>query len=297
MPTLSRDSRWEAIGGDELYRKLAMGESLAVLDVRTETEFEAKHIPGSVLIPLQELDTRASEVPNSGVPVAVVCEYGIRSASACQFLAEQGLRSLFNLEGGIEAWPGPVATGMEGNGRQVHPIAPERFLIENFQLLPKGLALDIAMGEGRNAIYLATRGFDVDGVDVDPDAVRRARTAARKLGAPIRGIVGNVEDGTYIIPLETYDVVAVFNYLHRPLFNDIRDGLKPGGVVVYQTFTTEQPRFGRPANPAHLLKPGELKRVFDDWEILRLREEVEPAVPGRPARAVSGIIARKPQEI
>jgi rhodanese-related sulfurtransferase len=286
--------RWDTIDGDELYRRLAMGEPLSLLDVRTETEFEAKHIPGSVLIPLQELVSRASEVPNSGVPLAVICEYGVRSASACRFLAEQGVTSLFDVRGGIEAWPGPVASGMDGNGRHVHPISPERFLIENFHLLPKGLALDVAMGEGRNAIYLATRGFDVDGVDVDPDAVRVARSAARRLGAPIRGVVGNVEDGTYIIPLETYDVIAVFNFLHRPLFNDIREGLKSGGVVVFQTYTTEHTRLGRPIDPAHLLRPGELKQVFDDWEILRLREEVEPAGPGRPARAIAGIVARRP---
>jgi tellurite methyltransferase len=294
---VTRSPRWQVIDGEDLYRKLAMGEPLAVLDVRTETEFEERHIPGSVLVPLQELETRAGEVPNSGVPIAVVCEYGIRSASACQFLAERGMSPLFDLRGGIEAWPGPLASGMEGNGRQVHPISPERFLIENFHLLPKGLALDVAMGEGRNAIFLATRGFDVDGVDVDPDAVGRARTAARKLGAPIRGVVGNVEDGTYIIPLEAYDVIAVFNYLHRPLFTDIRDGLKPGGVVVYQTFSTEQPSFGPPADPARLLRPGELQHVFGDWQILSAREEIEPRGPGRPPRAVAGIIARRPAEI
>jgi len=293
---VARSPRWQVIDGEDLYRKLAMGEPLAVLDVRTETEFEERHIPGSVLIPLQELESRVREVPNSGVPIAVVCEYGIRSASACQFLAERGVDQLFDLRGGIEAWPGPVAAGMEANGRQVHPISPERFLIENFHFLPKGLALDVAMGEGRNAIYLATRGFDVDGVDVDPDAVRRARAAARKLGAPIRGVVGNVEDGTYIIPLETYDVIVVFNFLHRPLFTDIRDGLKPGGAVVYQTFSTGQRELGPPADPAHLLRPGELEQVFDDWEILRVRDEIEPRGPGRPPRAVAGIIARKPAE-
>jgi tellurite methyltransferase len=294
---VNRTPRWDVIDGEELYRKLAMGEPLALLDVRTEMEFEARHIPGSVLIPLQEIESRAGEIPNSGIPIAVVCEYGIRSASACGFLAERGVTPLFDVRGGIEAWPGPVTSGLEGNGRQVHPISPERFMVENFHLLPKGLALDVAMGEGRNAIYLATRGFDVDGVDVDPGAVQRARSAARKLGAPIRGVVGNVEDGTYIIPLEAYEVIAVFNFLHRPLFTDIRDGLKPGGVLVFQTYTTEQPRFGPPTDPAHLLRPGELEQVFDDWEILRLRQEIEPAGPGRRARAVAGIVARKPADL
>ncbi len=293
---MSHERRFGSIEGEELYRKLATGESFIVLDVRTETEFESKHIPGSILIPLHELVTRWQQLPNNGTPVAVVCEHGLRSASACRLLAEYGLESLFDVAGGLEAWPGPTTGGLDGNGAHVHPIAPERFLVESFSFLPKGVALDVAMGEGRNAIYLSTRGFDVDGVDVDPGAVARARSAARRLGAPIRAVVGNVEDGTYIIPIETYDVIVVFNFLHRPLFNDIREGLKPGGVAVYQTFTTAQSRFGPPKDPAHLLRAGELENVFADWEILRYHEGIEPEGPGRKRRAVAGVVARKPRE-
>ncbi len=286
--------RFESIEGDDLYRKLAVGEPVVVLDVRTESEFSAQHIPGAALIPLHELENRLPEVPNSGIPVAVVCAHGIRSVSACRLLAEHGLGPLYNLSGGLDRWPGPIASGGATNGAHRHGIAPSSFLVENFDLLPKGVALDVAMGEGRNAIYLATRGFDVDGVDADPQAVGRARAAARRLGAPIRAVVGNVEDGTYIIPLEFYDLIVVFNYLHRPLFNDIREGLKPGGAVVYQTFTTEQARYGRPTNPDHLLEPGELKRAFHEWEVLRFKEVVGPGRRGGPDRAIAGIVARKP---
>jgi SAM-dependent methyltransferase len=155
------------------------------------------------------------------------------------------------------------------------------------------MALDFIMGEGRNAIYLATRGFDVDGVDPDPHAVAQARIASRKLGVPIRAIVGNVEDGTYIIPIEAYDVIVVFNYLHRPLFQDIRDGLVPGGVVVYQTYTVEQARYGRFTDPDALLEPGELRKQFSDWEILRYRELSGASRDGE-MRAVAAIVARKP---
>ncbi len=285
--------RFEPIEGEELYRRLAVGEPVVVLDVRTETEFSAKHIPGAVLIPLHELEQRVAEVPNSGIPVALVCEHGIRSISACRLLAEHGLGPLFNLAGGLERWPGPLASGSTANGPLPYGIAPSSFLVENFHLLPKGLALDVAMGEGRNAIYLATRGFDVDGVDSDPRAVARARVSARRLGAPIRALVGNVEDGTYIIPLESYDVIVVFNYLHRPLFNDIREGIKPGGVVVYQTFTSEQARFGQPRDPDRLLRPGELKHAFREWKVLRYKEVVGPSRRG-PERAIAGIVARKP---
>lgn len=292
---MASEESFRSIAGEELYRRLAMGEPVVVLDVRTETEFSVAHIPGSILIPLDQLENRVREVPNSGSPVAIVCEHGIRSASACRFLAEHGIGPLYNLTGGLEDWPGPLHGGLDGNWHPDNAVAPARFLVENFDLLPRGLALDLAMGEGRNAIYLATRGFDVDGVDVNPEVVTRARAKSRRLGAPIRAVRGDVEDGTYIIPIETYDVIAVFNYLHRPLFNDIREGLKPGGVVIYQTFTTEQLQLeGGPRDPDHLLRPGELKDVFSDWEILRYREYVEREGPGNPPRALAGIVARKP---
>lgn len=273
---------------------MALGQSVFVLDVRTQTEFEDRHVPGSVLIPLQDLELRIGEIPNSGMPIAVICEHGLRGGSACHLLAEHGLGPLFNVSGGLDRWPGPVTSGGAGSGSHQHGIAPSSFLVENFELLPKGLALDLAMGEGRNAIFLATRGFDVDGVDENAKSIAAARAAARKLGAPIRAIVGSVEDGTYIIPLETYDVIAVFNYLHRPLFKDIRDGVLPGGVLIYQTFTVDQPRFGKPTDPDHLLQPDELRQVFADWDILRYREFIGPSRRGGQMRAVAGIVARKP---
>ncbi len=291
---MARNERYEPIDGESLYKKLAMGEPVVVLDVRTETEHALGHIPGSVLIPLHELEERIHEVPNSGIPVAVLCEHGVRSVSACRRLAEHGHRTLFNVTGGLDAWPGPVSSGRTRGGPHPHGIAPSSFLVENFDLLPKGVALDLGMGEGRNAIYLATRGFDVDGVDPSPQAVARARAAARQLGAPIRAVVGNPEDGTYIIPLDAYDVIVVFNYLHRPLFNDIRDGLRPGGVVVYQGFTLEQANCGPPTDPERLLRPGELKEVFKDWTVLRYREAVGPSRREGSVRAVAGIVARKP---
>jgi rhodanese-related sulfurtransferase len=287
------ENRFERIEGEELYRHLATGKPMVLLDVRTEAEFEQGHIPGARLIPLQSLDARIREVPNSGTPIAVMSEFGQRSAMACRLLAENDWGPLFDLNGGFSRWPGPVATGLEPGTYHQHGITPSSFLIRNFDLLPKGLALDFVMGEGRNAIYLATRGFDVDGVDPDPEAVAQARIASRKLGVPIRAIVGNVEDGTYIIPIEAYDVIVVFNYLHRPLFKDIRDGLVPGGVVVYQTYTVEQAQYGRPTDPNALLRPGELRMQFSDWEILRYRELAGASRDGE-MRAVAGIVARKP---
>ena len=292
---MTRDPRYGTVDGEELYRKLAMGEPVVVLDVRTGSEHAARHIPGSLLIPLHELQSRVGEIPNSGTPVAVLSEKGIRGESACKLLAEHAFSPVLNLNGGLQSWTGPTANGDTKHSRHWFGIGPSDFLVQHFDLLPKGIALDLAMGEGRNAIYLATRGFDVDGVDVSQDAVNSARASSRQLGAPIRALVGNVEDGSYILPEEAYDVIMVFNFLHRPLFKEIKDGVKPGGAVIYETFTVDQPRFGPPRNPDYLLKHGELRETFGDWEILICHETVDPERPGTRQRARAGIVARKPE--
>ncbi len=292
---MTRNPRYDRIDGEELYRKLAMGEPVVVLDVRTETEHAATHVPGSLLIPLHELASRVGEIPNSGMPIAVLSEKGIRAESACRLLVEHDVTPLYSLDGGIARWPGPTASGLPGRSHNWFGIEPSLFLIRNFDFLTKGVALDLAMGFGRNALYLATRGFDVDGVDFNPDAVAAARSAARQLGAPIRALLGNVEDGTFIIPDESYDSILVFNFLHRPLVKELRDGVKPGGTIIYETFTVDQPQYGPPSNPDFLLKPGELREMFGMWEILSYHETTTPERPGGALRARAGIVARKPE--
>ena len=89
------------------------------------------------------------------------------------------------------------------------------------------------------------------------------------------------------LPRETFDLVLVTRYLQRDLFPGIRDALRPGGIVLYETFTTNQRRLGvGPTSPDHLLEPGELARHFDGFEML-FYEEVLVA-------AVARIVARKP---
>ncbi len=292
---MTRNSRYEPIEGEELYRKLAMGEPVVIVDVRTEEEHAAKHVPGSLLVPIHELGARIPEIPNSGTPITVLSEKGNRAAAACKLLAEHGFSPLFTLEGGIEQWPGPTASGSPGRSHNWFGIEPSRFLVRNFDFLTKGVALDLAMGFGGNSLYLATRGFDVDGVDFNPEAVAAARSASRQLGVPIRAILGNVEDGTFIIPEESYETILVFNFLHRPLFKELREGVKPRGTIIYETFTVDQRRYGPPNNPDYLLEPCELRERFQDWEILSYHESTAPERPGGTPRARAGIVARKPE--
>lgn len=166
-------------------------------------------------------------------------------------------------------------------------MKPAQFLIDHVSLLPKGRALDIAMGAGRNAIYLATMGFDVKGVDISREVVNNALDSARESGVSLKAGIADLEAG-YHIEKGAYDLIICFNYLHRPLIPEIQQGLRTGGMVVYETFIAEQAKFGKPRNPVHLLKPNELLKMFLNLRCLRYREGI---VENR--KAVASLIAQK----
>jgi tellurite methyltransferase len=171
----------------------------------------------------------------------------------------------------------------------VHEDSPEPapFLVENVGLLPKGRVLDIAMGSGRNAIYLAKAGFEVEGVDMSPEAVNTALKLAGEAGITLKAQIANLE-GNYRIEKGAYDAIICFNYLQRSLIPQIRDGVRPGGVVVYETFTVDQAQFGKPRNPDYLLKYNELLDMFRQFRCLRYREGI---IENR--KAIASIVAQK----
>jgi len=164
---------------------------------------------------------------------------------------------------------------------------PAQFLVENIDLLPRGRALDIAMGSGRNAIYLARMGFQVEGVDVSREAVEKTLARAREEGVSIQVRVEDLEKIPYLDE-EVYELVICFNYLQRSLMPQMKNWVKPGGMLVYETFIIDQSQFGRPRNPDHLLRHNELLHTFRDFRVLRY---VEGVVEGR--KAVASIVAQK----
>jgi SAM-dependent methyltransferase len=166
--------------------------------------------------------------------------------------------------------------------------SPARWVVDHQDLLPlSGDALDVACGRGRHAFWLAAQGFVVRAVDRSRDAVDEVNAAARRLRLAVRAEVVDLEAGAPDLGVAAFDVVVATNYLHRPLFPSLLVALRPGGVLVYETFTRAQALRGKPTNPAFLLEPGELRRLVEPLTILAWREGEDEG------RSVASVVARR----
>jgi len=151
--------------------------------------------------------------------------------------------------------------------------------------------LDLACGTGRNGLLLAEQGLSV--VFADKSDTALSVVERRLVEAGLQGRIWQVDlerPGVNPFSGQTFSAVVGFCYLHRPLFPSLLAAVTPGGLVVYETFTVEQRRFGRPHNPDFLLLPGELQTTFQAWQIIHYFEGLQ----NNPERGVSGIVARKP---
>lgn len=263
----------------------------AILDLRPHARFESGHCAGAVNIPLEELKLRIHELPPSGARLIVYDDDPARIDAACAVLDPDRWH--------IERVSGPDASNVghiETGPSTARLWRPHAFLVDTLPIIEREWvrpiarrALDLACGSGRDAVYLALHGLDVEAVDQLPDALLRAADLARRCGVPLRTRVADLESAT---PLNAapLDLAIVFNFLHRPLFAAIRAAVAPGGFVVYETFLkASRDAYGKPSRDVHLLNPGELAAVFADWRIVVSREG-----PSGPRRIAAGIVAQKP---
>jgi rhomboid protease GluP len=269
----------------EAERLVSTGGAL-VLDVREPEEFVGSgHIPGAHLLPLDLLPSAPATLPRDGRPILVVCEHGIRSVHAARFLARAGCEAVVNLAGGMAAWRGRRAR----EPGDPSTLGPSSWLVGNAGLLPRGgQALDLACGRGRHALLLAAAGFSVRAVDRDAAAIASLRDAGARLGLPVQAETLDLEGDGVDLGEGSSDFVLGTHYLHRPLFPAIVRAVRPGGILIYETYTVDQAARGRPTNPAFLLRHGELERLVAPLEILAARDgEYDGG-------SVAGIVARRP---
>lgn len=281
-PTIDRaPGPYQDVSPEEAEELLALGA--VVLDVRTPREFEELgHIAGALLLPMELVHSAPAVLPEDGRTVVVVCEHGSRSRRAAALLAEAGIAAC-NMTGGMSRWTGP----------RVHdpaPVAgPSPWLLSNASLAPRGArTLDVACGRGRHALLLAGAGYPVRAVDRDAAGIAWLGALARRLQLPLDAAAVDLEVPGADLGTEEWELVLVFNYLHRPLFPALVRSLKPGGLLLYETYTSEQARRGKPTSPDHLLEPGELKHLVAPLEVVREREG------DYDGRAIASVAARRP---
>jgi SAM-dependent methyltransferase len=147
---------------------------------------------------------------------------------------------------------------------------------------PPGTALDVACGSGRNLHWLVDAGWQVTGIDRDAAATAPLQTLAEIVTA-------DIESAPWPLPDREFDLVVVCNYLWRPLLEDIRAAVRPGGWLIWETFADGQQTLGRPSRPDFLLQRGELLRVCGDWRIVAYEDLYEDGVNPRFVQRVAAI--------
>jgi tellurite methyltransferase len=170
----------------------------------------------------------------------------------------------------------------------VYGKEPAEIVVENIDRLPVGRALDIAMGEGRNAVFLAKKGFSVDGVDLSEVAIRKAKRLAKENRVEIHTIAADLN--TYQVKPDTYEVILNIQYLQRSLIPQIKRGLKRGGIIVFENQTVDQLKLpdSQGIRRDYLLAVGELKELFKEFKILHYSEKND----GKDA--IARLVAQKP---
>lgn len=145
-------------------------------------------------------------------------------------------------------------------------------------LVTAGRVLDLACGSGRHTRLLLDQGYRVVAVDRDVSGVEDLRG---RMGCEI--VQADLESGLWPFAENTFDGVVVTNYLYRPNFPHLLAALKPGGMLIYETFAEGNGEFGRPSNPDFLLQPGELLALANDTARVIAYEDGYLELP-KPAR-------------
>jgi len=256
----------------------------AILDVRELDAFVRGHLAGSGHIPAAELTERRAELPPRDHPVVVVAASGADARSAGGVLEELGYQQVTWFDDGIEALPG----GLDDRGPAIRLWRPSPFLASVIDEVPRGRALDLAAGHGREAVFLALAGFEVEAWDHAPEALAKARSLADRNGVTITTREKDLESKSIEIPEQAFALVTCFRFLHRPLLAKMERAIAPGGHLVYETFRIGQERHGRPKHPRFLFQDGELARTFPSLEVLRY-EQIDA-----PGAIMARLLARRP---
>ena len=185
-------------------------------------------------------------------------------------------------------WNGRFADGSYGNRTY-----PNAVLKEWIEFLPKGKALDVACGAGRDSIFLAQNGFDVTGVDISSVALARAETRSQQEGLKINWCEHDLDFG---LPFSSkFDVILMIRFMNNRLHEVFPRHLNPGGaLLVEEHLSIEHPTpLAGPQDSRFRVVPGELKIRLQELELKRHFEGLITEPDGNDA-AVARILAFSP---
>lgn len=153
----------------------------------------------------------------------------------------------------------------------IYGKAPAKFLAENYEYIPfEASVLDLGMGEGRNAVFLAQKGHKVTGIDISSVAVKKSHLLAQEFGVKIKGVVASLKE--YKIAPASFDAIICFYYVDRSLIDNMRSWLKPGGILIYEAYTTREKKQGDEGEGDFYLKEQELLKMFPGMRVLKFEE-------------------------
>ena len=170
---------------------------------------------------------------------------------------------------------------------------PEPFLVEMLPLLPGGgLVLDIAAGRGRNAVALARAGQRVVAADFSQVAIRILADFARSERLTIWPVLADFD--RFAFRDRSFEAIVDVNFLDRTLFPEFARALKPGGILIVETFLIDQAEIGHPSDPRFLLRHYELRELLAGLELLRYREGLVAYADGSRAWRAGAVARRTP---
>ena len=167
---------------------------------------------------------------------------------------------------------------------------PSALLEDWIETLPRGRALDIACGAGRNALYLAEQNFTVDAVDISGEAIGRARESAQHAGLIVNWLERDLDEP--LLLASSYQVILVIRYVNLPLIRQLTAKLCPGGYLVCEQHLATDAQVIGPTSPSYRVKPGDLLAVAGGLRIHLLEEALVQDPDGRTA-ALARLVAQR----
>ena len=265
-----------------------------ILDIRPPALARRGHLRGSAWLPVSdpsqlEIELPPHLLPSRGARITVVSHEPREARYVAEYLRERGFAASWLEVGlaGVSFDPGPARGAL---------WTPDPYLMENSGLLPlpeSGPVADLGAGNGRSAVFLASRGYELHCFDRLPDALELAQDRARRAGVHLESYQETLM-GESRLQGGPFAGILMLRFVDKDLLGNLDGQLKPGGVLVVHTYSTAETQKGPPGRGPQkakfLLSPAEALELLpeEDWEFLQRSPVFE-----HPGKAMIGFVARR----